>query len=322
MIDLPDREDAALSESSRLLPRPILVVSNLEQNDILVHHAAAQARRTGTRVILVYVVPPYPSEKKTSPGIVRIADPAVCRAVLDKLEFAALQLLWQGIVCYPLVLSGDPAEQIAALARGRGADRVLMAARQLPGESASREGSIAECLLGELDIPLFVLGPQLVSVSETDASDGRILLPLSLRHDRSEFVRFGSSLARETCSRLALLHVLTTSGTTEQQRQQLQIRARTHLAALAASAPNPLFPIEILVREGNVVQSIVEETICPHRDLIVLGTGSLHHGAASRNGVVHQVIANARCPVVALNSQRSSEAEINQSPNAMSAAAD
>ncbi|HEV2279732.1 MAG TPA: universal stress protein [Acidobacteriaceae bacterium] len=305
------------------MPRPILVVSNLEQNDMLVYHAAAQARRTESKVILVHVIPPDPAEKKTPPGIVRIADPAVCRAVLDKLEFAALQLLWQGIICFPVVLSGDPAEQIVALARLRGVDRVLVAACSVQDRPASRESSIAERLLGELDIPLFVLGPKLSSVAETDLSDGRILLPLSLRHDRSEFVRFGSSLARETCSRLALLHVLTASDMTEQQRQQAQIKARTQLAAFAASAPNPLFPIEILVREGDVVQSIVDETMCPHRDLIVLGTGPVHHRAASRNNrVIRQVIAKAHCPVVALNSQRSSEPDINPLPKDLGIAAD
>lgn len=140
------------------------VLSNLEQNGMLVYHAAAQARRTGTRVIVVHVVPPNPDEKKASLGVLRLADPAVCRAVLDKLEYAALQLLWQRIVCYPVVLTGDPAEQIAALARSRGADRVLVAARSVQDRPASGEFSLAERLLGRLDIPLFVLGPKLSSV--------------------------------------------------------------------------------------------------------------------------------------------------------------
>lgn len=55
------------------MPRPILVLPNLEQNALLVHHAAAQARRTGTRVILAHMVSPKPTEKKTRPAIVRIA---------------------------------------------------------------------------------------------------------------------------------------------------------------------------------------------------------------------------------------------------------
>lgn len=109
---------------------------------------------------------------------------------------------------------------------------------------------------------------------------------------------------------------------TDQQQQQAQIKASTQLAAFAASAPNPLFPIEILVREGDVVQSIVEETMCPHRDLIVLGTGPVRHRAASRTDVIHRVIAQARCPVVALNSQRSSEPEINTLPKSEGIAAD
>lgn len=303
-------------------PGPILVVSNLKQDFLLVHHAAAQARKTGARVILVRVIPPDPTEKKTSPGIVRITDPSACREVLDKLEFAALRLMWQGIICDPVVLSGDPVEQIVAIAHARGADRVLVASETTAGRSASGESSTAERLLGALEIPLFVFGPQVSLLPATDVSDGRILLPLSLRHDRPDYVKFASGLARETCSRLALLHVVNSSGMAEHQRTQLQTSARTQLAAVAASEPSPLFPIDILVREGDVVQSIVEETICPHRDLIVLGTGALHHGGPSRNGVVDQVIANARCPVVAIKPFRHSEKDSKQLPKAMTAAAD
>lgn len=290
-------------------PRPILVASNLDQNALLMHHAAAQARRTDARVILVHVVPPHPADKKTSPGMVTFAEPAVCRAVLGKLELAALQLLWHGIVCDPIVLKGDPAEQIAAIARARGADRVLAASQTSPDNAAVGESSLVERLLGTLEIPLFVFGPNFRCPPETAVSDGRILLPMSLRHHRPDYVEFGTKLARETRSRLALLHVVSGSDIAEHQRQQLQTSARTRLAALAASQPNPLFPIEILVREGDVVQCIVEEAMCPHRDLIVLGTGTVHHGAASQTGVVHEVIAQARCPVVALRPSRHSRIE-------------
>lgn len=303
------------------MPRPILVALDLEQDSLLVHHAAVQARRTDARVILAHVIPPDPGEK-ISCGMVRFANPARCRAVLDKLEFAALQLLWQGILCDPVVLSGDPAEQIAQIARARGADRVLVAARASSAGSPFGDSSIEQRLLGELDVPLFVLGSHVSTLPEADASDGRILLFLSLHHDRPEYVRYASRLAREARSRLVLLHIVSTSGLTEQQRQQVHIRARRQLAALAASEPDPLFPIQILVREGDVVQTIVEETMCPHRDLIVLGTGSSHHGAAARNGIIHEAIANARCPVVALRPPCNAQTDRNKLPAAMAGAAD
>lgn len=305
-----------------IMPRPILVALDPEQDSLLVHHAAVQARRTDARVILAHVIPPDPGEKKISFGMVRFANAVRCRAVLDKLEFAALQLLWQGILCDPVVLSGDPAEQIAEIARARGADRVLMAARGSSVQSAFGDSSIAQRLLQELDVPLFVLGPHVSTLPEADPSDGRILLFLSLRHDRPEYVRFASRLAREACSRLVLLHSVNTSGLTEQQRYQAHIRARRHLAALAASEPDTLFPIEILVREGEVVQTMVEETMCPHRDLIVLGTGASHHGAAARNEIIHQVIANTCCPVVALKPARNAEMDIKEPPVPVSGAAD
>jgi nucleotide-binding universal stress UspA family protein len=302
--------------------RPILVVVDPEQSSLLVHHAAAHARRTGARVILAHVLAPDPAEKKTPPGIVRFATPARCRAVLDKMEFAALQLLWQGILCDPVVLSGDPAEQIVAIARARGADRLLLSAHESSLMTDPPEASIARCLIGELDIPLFVFGPQAITLPETNVSGGRILLALSLRHHRSEYIKFASRLATQTCSRLALLHVVSTSGTTEQQRQQTLIRARRELAAIAASEPDSLFPIEIIVREGDALQAILEEAVYPHRDCIVMGKGGTRNESGFRNGIVHHVIENARCPVVALTPFHNAQTEAKDLPAAVAGAAD
>ncbi|HKR27588.1 MAG TPA: universal stress protein [Acidobacteriaceae bacterium] len=302
---------------------PILVAWNPEENPLLVEYAAVLARRTGARVILTHVIAPNPAEKKTAPGVIRIADPTVCRAVREKVEFAALQLLWQGIVCDPVVLSGDATEQIAALARARGANRVLVSARKLSNDADSSEASVVERLLGKVDAPLLVLGPAASCLADAEPMDGRIVLALSLRHGRSaEFVSFGSRMARQRRSRLALLHVMNLAGMTEQQRQQAHLRARTHLAALAATEPDPLFPIEILVREGGIVESIVEEARCPLRDLIVIGTGTPRRGAAARNGVIHQVIASASCPVLVFNSQHDAETNLPEASSAMTDAAD
>lgn len=281
-------------------PRAILVVLDDQGSSSLMHHAVVLARRSGARVVLVHVLAPDPAEKKTPVGFLRIADPSQARTVLERLEYAALQAVWQGIDCESIVLSGDPAEQIGALARARGADRVLVTTRTVPDDYDSGELPIAEHLLDRLDVPLYVLGPFARSYPETGPQDGRILLPLSLRHDRLDYLKFASGLAREMCSRLALLHVVSTAGISLPQRDQLLVKARTHLAALAASESDSLFPIEVLVREGEVVRSIVEEAMCPHRDLIVLGTRIRHGPLAPRSAVAHDVIQAARCPVVTL----------------------
>lgn len=272
-------------------PDPILVATNLDDTHMLLTHAVAQARVMEARILLVHVVPPAVTQKKTAPGVVTLAGPGICREAQEALEFAALQLQWQGVLCDPFLLAGDTAEQIAALARAKSAGRILVGAWRDGGRS------VAQRLMASVEIPVFVLGPQVTPFPSGDAHEGRILLPLSLRHERPAYIRLAARLASETGSRVALLHVIETQGMTESERQREQTRTRMQLAALAAMEKRVRYPIEIVVREGNVPRAIVEEAMCPHRDFILLGSGSLR-AEDGKQGIVQQVIERARCPVI------------------------
>ena len=272
-------------------PDPILVATNLDDTQRLLAHAVVQARASGARILLAHVIPHVLSEKQTDPAELRIAGPGLCDKAQDALEFAALQLQWQGILCDPFLLSGDTAEQIAALARAKRAGRILV------GACRDRGRSLAPRLMASVEIPVFVLGPQATPFPSGDAHEGRILLPLSLRHERPAYLRLAVRLARETGARIALLHVIEAEGLTEAERQREQMRTRMQLAALAATEKGLRYPIEIVVREGNVPRAIVEEAMCPHRDYILLGGGSLR-AEDGKQGIVQQVIERARCPVI------------------------
>lgn len=270
----------------------ILVATNLADMHVLMKHATAQARANGARILLAHVIPAAASEKKTGPTLVRMNDPGHCKNAQETLEFVALQLQWQGILCDPFLLTGDPAEQIAALARRKGATRILMAASRGAG------CSMADRLMARVEIPVFVIGPQVTPFPAGDTHAGRILLPLSLRSRGTTHLRLAARLARETGSRVALLHVIDPAGMTETEKQRAQMRARMQLAALAATEESLRSPIEIVVREGNVVRAIVEEARCPHRDCILLGRNSPGPENHQGGGIAQQVIERARCPVI------------------------
>ena len=272
-------------------PLPILVATNLDDTHMLLTHAVVQARANGARILLAHVIAPVRSEKNRAPAEVRMAGPGLCREAQDALEYAALQLQWQGILCDPFLLSGDTAEQIAALARAKNAGRILV------GAYRDRGRSLAQRLMASMEIPVFVLGPQVTPFPSGDAHEGRILLPLSLRHERPAYLRLAARLARETGARVALLHVIEAEGMTDAERQREQMRTRMQLAALAATEKGLRYPIEIVVREGNVARAIAEEAMCPHRDYILLGSGSLR-AEDGKQGIVQQVIERARCPVI------------------------
>ena len=279
---------------------PVLVVTNSTDHPSLMLFAISQARHSGKRILLVHVAPPDVTQKKT-PFRVSFSPENGCQDVREQLEYTALRLRWQGILCDPAVLSGDPAEQIMEIARFSSASRLIVGVRRYSPGTEHTGVALAEHLIAELEIPIVILGPRVIALHAANTANSRILVPLSLRHSHSESVQLASSLARETCSRLMLLHVANTCGMTQNQREQAHHSACMQLAALAAKS-NLALPIETVVREGDVPRVILQEAICPHQDLIVLGTSGGSGDRVERHAIIHQVIAQAPCPVVVAHS--------------------
>lgn len=290
----------AATVSSWYDPRTILVATNLADGPALLLHGAAHANRSGARLLLVHVVPPpqtlaVEGRAQPSPSL------PSARAARNALEQLALQLQWQGILCEPVVVEGSPVEQIAALVRSRRVDRVLVAPRRVSLTQDTARPSVAETLIATLDVPVFVIGRNVYPTSFADHPDGRILLALSLRSDRPDYLDFACGFALERRARLTLLHVLDVSGLNESQREQSRIHARTRLAALAASETGLSCTPDIAIREGDPARGIIDEGVCPSRDFIILGSSSLSPHSWGRGAhIVHRVIAEARCPVITL----------------------
>lgn len=276
--------------------KAILVATNLRDHPALMIHATAQARACGAGILLAHVVPEYSSAAARLPRAPSI------REAQTHLEDVARHIRWQGIPCEPFVAGGQPAEQLAALAALRNVDRVIVAVRnsRVPGQSLI--GSVAENLILALDLPVFVIGRHVDPLPSGKVLSGRILLPVSLRHDCSPIIDFACRLARQSHSRVALLHVLNPSNIDADERDRAYASARMRLAAIAAPHSGLPSPIEIVLREGNIARAIVEEAVCPHRDFIVLGSSSLSRGSDPLNSIVHQVVGEARCPVITLRS--------------------
>lgn len=275
----------------------ILVATNLADHPSLMLLSTCQARSSGAGILLVHVVPPIVTPKKPPYGEVQVAPENISRDVREQLEYAALQLQWQGVLSYPIVLIGDPAVQIAALARLKAASQVVVGPRRAGSSAGHLRPSLAERLIPELDIPLLVLGPRLPVLHAAGGGHSKLIVPLSLRGSQSEYVRFAIRLAQESCSRLTLLHVANTSDMTQRQREQAYDDARFQLAALVPESSLP-FPVETIVRDGDIVRAIVNEPICPYQDLIVMGTSPASRHQAQHSAIIRQVITGARCPVM------------------------
>lgn len=280
-------------------PRVLLAATNLRDQPALLRHAVGDARRSGARLLLVHVISSAAQSEDASAMPSRVLLLPSMESAASALDHVALQLQWQGILCEPVVLKGRPDEQIQTLVQTRGVDRVYVSARSHPDAIAPHAVSLAEKLIASLAAPVCVVGNHVHANAGSDLIPGRVLLALSLRSFQSEYVNFACGVARARRARLTLLHVLDRSCASD--RQRARDAARLRLAALVASHGDLPWPADIDVREGDPSALIVEEAICPFRDLIILGSSSLQpSGAGQKSSVIHRVIVEARCPVITL----------------------
>jgi nucleotide-binding universal stress UspA family protein len=282
-------------------PKVILAATNLHDQPALMRHAVAEARMSGARLLLVHVVPSaaQPEDLSASPARVLLL-PTIERAA-DALDRMALQLQWQGVLCEPIVLKGRPDEQIQILVHSRNVDRVIVGARRPRSTGGSAASSLAEQLMAALPVPVCVVGSQAYPENPRHCIAARVLLALSLRSIRREYVDFACGLAKARRARLTLLHVIDSSLVDD--RQRAHDAARLHLAALAANHDDLLWQPDIAVRDGDPASQIVEEAVCPFQDVIILGSSSLTP-AYQKPGthVIQRVLAEAHCPVITVKS--------------------
>lgn len=289
-------------------PKRILVATNLTDERVLTCEAASQARETGARIILVHVFQP----SSPQPGLRPPPDGSrlLSRrgAAWNELLRMARMIDWEGAPCEPVLLEGEPVGQIRDLANRRGVDRVIVATRSARGLDRLLAGSVAEALMDASDVPVCVIGPHAASNPFRGIKQGRVLLALSLNHDRADCVQFITSLANTRQSVATLMHVLDISGLEESEREIARAVAHSSIVAQVKQIQGPLPQFLIDVREGAPSQEILAGDICPGWDLIVMGSSS--PGILSKflgGSVVYRVIAEARCPVITLRRQRAQE---------------
>src|ERR1035441_2948679 len=189
-------------------PETILVVTNLLEGPSVMLHATYQARLSGAKILLVYVI--QPSTLRAGPGAgmpSTMPSPAlrVVQAALDNMVRAFER---ERILCEPVILRGIPTEQISSLVKSRSVERVLVAARSARGVERLLMGSVAEELAAVMDIPVCIIGQRAHPGPHVEIPPGRILVATSFRPSSSLCVSFACAFAEEHHAHLTLLHVL------------------------------------------------------------------------------------------------------------------
>lgn len=162
-----------------LLVRRILVPVDFSPDSIrALQYAAALAKQFGARICLLYVGQEY--HPLPSRGYVNVSSGeahvhAFATRVLAKL---AAQHVPKGIPVDYIASSGSPAPEIVQVAKGSGADLIVMSTRGYTGLKHAWYGSVAEHVVRRAPCPVLVVrGPgHDWSVETSEPSLGRFLM--------------------------------------------------------------------------------------------------------------------------------------------------
>lgn len=291
-------------------PKVILVATNLLEDQAFMLYAVYQTALSRAKVILVHVIPPFYLRSEAVYGTPSVQPNVVVRNARAKLDELAAKFRWEGIDCEPIILNGLPEEQIPLIVKSRIVDRIIIASRAASGVERLIGGSVAESLISSVEIPVCTIGRYMRPALACATQPERILLATSLQPGSPMLVSFASRLAELHYSHLTLIHVVESVGMTEQERELARFKARQRLSRMIPKEARYWYRPVLLLPEGDAKTVIPDVAGSTTQDLVILGGSfpSLFSWILG-TGVVHRVIAEAKCPVITLKSPARSAAE-------------
>jgi nucleotide-binding universal stress UspA family protein len=203
------------------------------------------------------------------------------------------------------VVTGDPVEEIDALAAREGIDLIVMGTHGFTGVRKAFFGSTTVRVLKRTAVPLLTVpATEKVDKARDLEGAGPILVLSDFGPAAAAAAAVAARLAEATGTVLLLVHVMPHASVPASWRARAdaamdQRIAKAHEQMCQAMAPLERRPIESSIMHGNVAERVAELARDRHAKLIVMG---LERGeTGSRPGATaYPVICNAPVPVLAV----------------------
>jgi nucleotide-binding universal stress UspA family protein len=284
-------------------------------------YAAAFARESGGRVVLLSVQSgTVPANLLTLPE--RVFEEQSDKKWLQQLRADVKEVLddplLEGVEVDPLIIEGEPAEEIARAVRDYEIDLITVVTHGRKGLAHALYGSIAEDIIAEAPCPVLTIRPPQHDFvehrqSRTEIRLNRILLATNFRPNVLAATNVSAELAGRTGAELHAVYVIgdymehmadifpdSAGPSVARLRQHVEER----MAGFARDAGGK---ITTHIAEGRPYEEIVRLATEKDVDLIVLGTSvhaPLFGGAPALGPDIERVIRNAPCPVLCVPSGR------------------
>jgi nucleotide-binding universal stress UspA family protein len=282
-------------------PSTILFASETPANESAFGFALAQAIEFGAKLIVFHAFDTLVVSASETSGVVYY-DSAAARAEMEHLEPLAERVRSAGVECELVVRAGLAADQIRGFARERKVDRIVMGTHSPGPIGKLLVGSVAEAVLRTANVPVCIVGPDVVSGRYRNYATRTILCGVSLHASSRMVVRFAAELAAEHNARLLLQHMIRPQERHEVLADRSIEEMEAELLSLIPDEFKGKIVVQPVVAAGDPTEELLYQARAQLADLIVLGAqGASTFAAVSRQGVVYKVLAHSHCPVTTLS---------------------
>lgn len=298
---------ATVTAPTRITLQDILVATDFSGcAESAVKYALGMARRYGSTLHLVHVLPEMPFVESTDPDPDRIR-----RSAEQRLANMAASEAFRGIRHTETIQTGEVAQALADLGRAKAIDLIVLGTQGRSGIEKFLLGSVAEEAFRSALCPVLTVGPH-VTRGAGNAKLQHILYATDFGPESAHGVPYALSLAEENHARFTLLHVAhcgvalpePVAGGLPVIAPNVEVaNSQRQLRALVPQDIGLWHEPEYLVRFGPPVETILEAA-AQDVDMIVLGVKrpaalTKHLGS----GVAYRVVCEAPCPVLTVGEQ-------------------
>jgi len=283
-------------------PSTILFASEIPANERAFNFALAQASEFAADLVIFHVYDTLVVAASETSGIRSYDYAAAARSEAQHLEPLAQRARQAGIKCEVVVRPGLAADQILSYLCEHRIDRIVMGTHSPGPIGKLLVGSVAEAVLRSANVPVFIVGPEVVDGAYRNFAVRTILSAVSLIDSSYVVASFAAELARQHNARLVLQHVIRPQDRAEILAGRTVEEIETDLLCLVPTELREQISVQTIVVPGDPTEELLYQSRAQQADLIVLGAhGASAFAAITRHGVVYKVLAHSHCPVITLS---------------------
>jgi nucleotide-binding universal stress UspA family protein len=280
-------------------------------------HAVAIARRYESTLTLLHVSPLLPASA-FAPGMpilpVSIPTPGDLEALLASMKQFAVTEVGASVPMQFEIGEGSAASEILDRATAIPSDLIVMGTHGRSGFERLVLGSVTEKVIHKAACPVLTVPRQMDDVvTASPVLFQRIVCAIDFSDASLEALEYAMSLAQEANAHLTLVHVVEVSAAPQSEaRGDVEARALGAYVAAAANARaeqlQQIVPdsvrtqcrVETVLAIGSAHREILRIASERESDIIILGAHGFGIAQLLFGSAAHQVVRQARCPVLTI----------------------